>query len=207
VASVLTAGRRWSRCRLDVGGGAASTSGFTVVSCSAPAPPRPRSPLPPSGSSRPRPASAATRRRRRGVGPPPRLSSFALPPSSSPTAERLWEGGKNPNAGWWRWPSGTCLPPLLNPRRRRVEAESQVCPRLGPPGARGGAGLSLSRDRGPRGLGAGQKWLFLPPALARFARGRPAPRRACRPGGSAAPRAARAGATGPAAAGSGVLAG
>jgi hypothetical protein len=109
VASVLTAGRRWSRCRLDVGGGAASASRFTVVPCSGPAPPRSRSPPSPSGSSLPRPASAATRRRRRASVSRLASSSPTSPLLLPPPAVRLREGAK-PQCGLvavvhWRLPS------------------------------------------------------------------------------------------------------
>jgi hypothetical protein len=85
VVTMLTAGRRCSRLRLGVGGGAASL--FTAASApvrllrSRAAPPSP-------GSSRPRQASAATRRRRRGA------PSFTAPP---PLA--ALERGQNPNVG------------------------------------------------------------------------------------------------------------
>jgi hypothetical protein len=99
---VLTAGRRCSRRRLGVGGGAASVSVFTAASRSGPAPPRSRMAPPSSGSSRPRQSSAATRRRRRGArssSVPP--SSSSTLPSLSPIGGAALERGQNPNVGWW----------------------------------------------------------------------------------------------------------
>jgi hypothetical protein len=106
-ALVLTAGRRWSRCRLDVGGGAASR--FTVVLCSGPALPRSRSPPSPSGSSLPRPAPAATRRRRRASVSRLASSSPAPPLLLSPSDGGSGKGQK-PQYGLvavalWRLPS------------------------------------------------------------------------------------------------------
>jgi hypothetical protein len=125
VALVLTAGRRWSRCRLDVGGGAASR--FTVVLCSGPALPRSRSPPSPSGSSLPRPAPAATRRRRRASVS--RLaSSSPTPPFFFPLRRRLWEGAKTPMRVGGGGPLALALPLLLNPRRRMGRAIFRCCP-------------------------------------------------------------------------------
>jgi hypothetical protein len=84
MATALTAGRRCSRRRLRVGGGAASVSMFTVAPRSGPAPPRSRTAPPSSGSSRPCHSAAAMRRRRRGVGLPPPPLFFLYSPLSLP---------------------------------------------------------------------------------------------------------------------------
>jgi hypothetical protein len=204
VGGVVEAGSRASRAWRS------RRSRRCSILCSGPAPPQSRTAPPSSGSSRTRHSTAATRQRRRGSPAFPAPPSLLLPspPPASPSAAAL-EGGKTP-----MWVGGDCplplaLLPLLNPRRRKDEANFRCCP---PPGldrpvpvAAPAAHSHATVDH--EGQGAGQKRLFLPPALAWFARGRPVPRRACRPGGSAAPRAARAGATGPAALWLGVLAG
>jgi hypothetical protein len=84
MATALTAGRRCSRRRLGVGGGAASVSMFTVAPRSGPAPPRSRTAPPSSGSSRPLHSAAAMRQRRRGVGLPPPPLFFLYSPLSLP---------------------------------------------------------------------------------------------------------------------------
>jgi hypothetical protein len=81
------------------------------------------------------------------VGPPPRLlfpnSPLLLPPPTAALGR-----GKNPNAGWWRWSSGACSPPPFESTAPQGAGRfSGAAPRLGPPGARGGAGLSLTRGR------------------------------------------------------------
>jgi hypothetical protein len=174
VATMLTAGRRCSRRRLGVGGGAASV--FTAASAPVRFPPLSRAAPPSSGSSRTRPASAATSRRWRGAPsfstPPPLL---LLPSFLFPLRRRGTGKGQNPNVGWWRWPSSPLPSPLLlNPGAARNRAKSRCCPGLGCPGARGGAPPLSARPWSPR-VGRGVKVAFPSPVPARFARGRARP--------------------------------
>jgi hypothetical protein len=200
MATVLTAGRRCSRRRLGVGGGAASVSMFTVAPRSGPAPPRSRTAPPSSGSSRPRHSSAATRRRRRGVGLPPPPLFFLYSPLSLPYRRRgHWERGKTPT-----WVGGgglpaLSLPPAFEPGRRKGQGEIPALPRLGLPGRPWRRRLSLSARLWSQGQGAGVKEAFPPPAPARFARGCARPL-GVRAGWAARPRPApRAGVVRPAA--------
>jgi hypothetical protein len=182
MATALTAGRRCSRRRLSVGGGAASVS----MSRWRPAPVRlllghvRRLPCP-----APR-VLVTPRRRRTGGGaahqpPPPLHLFFHLPPSSSPSAARLWKVGKTP-----MWVGGggrlllALLPLLLKPRRRQDRAKSRGCPGLDRPGGRGGVACPFLCDLGHRGMARGQKGPSLPRPGSIRARARPTPRRACR---------------------------
>jgi hypothetical protein len=90
-------------------------------------------------------------------------------------------------------------PLLLNPRRRKDEAKSLGCPGLDRPGARGSAACSLYATVDTGGKARGRRGFSFPGPGSIRARARPAPQRACRLSGPAAPRAARAGAAGPAA--------
>jgi hypothetical protein len=130
MATALTAGRRCSRRRLGVGGGAASVSMFTVAPRPGPAPPRSRTAPPSSGSSRPRHSVAATRRRRRGspafTAPPPLL----LPsPFLFPFGGAALERGKTP---MWVGGGGRLLLAflllLLNPRHRKAWRKPSAAP-------------------------------------------------------------------------------
>jgi hypothetical protein len=97
MATVLTAGRRCSRRRLDVVGGAASV--FTVAPRSGPAPPRSRTASPSSGSSRSRRFPAATRWRDAAHGLPPLLLLFSHSPLPFTYRRRgHWKGAK-PHCG------------------------------------------------------------------------------------------------------------
>jgi hypothetical protein len=91
--TMLTAGRRCSRRRLDEEGGASSV--FTAASCSGSASLLSRTASPSSGSSCPRRSPAAARQRRRGTQlAPPRFSS----PDPSPLAAvHTREWGKPPS--------------------------------------------------------------------------------------------------------------
>jgi hypothetical protein len=99
---VLTAGRRCRRRRPGVGGGAASVYTAALVpllrsgSSSTTNGASPLVRLHTNSSLRSGDAPAAA-----SVGPPPRLLS-PTSPFFSPLRWRLWEGAKNPNAGWWR---------------------------------------------------------------------------------------------------------
>jgi hypothetical protein len=56
--------------------------------------------------------------------------------------------GQNPNVGWWQLSTGACLPPAFESATPQGRGGiPRATPRLRPPGARGGAGLSLSRGR------------------------------------------------------------
>jgi hypothetical protein len=184
MATALTAGRRCSRRRLGLGGGAASVSMFTVAPRSGPAPPRSRTAPPTSGSSRPRHSAAATRRRRRGTPAFTAPRPLLLPPSLPLPLRRRGSGrGQNPNVGWWRWTTAPCPPPLaVEPPAPQGMAKTQRCPCWVCPGVRGGAARSLSTPPRSQGRSAGVNGTFPPPARLDSRARAPGPS-ACAPAG------------------------
>jgi hypothetical protein len=187
VATMLTTGRRCSRRRLGVGGGA--TSVFTAASA-------PGRLLRGHERRLPRPAPRVPvkpQQRRAGGGAvhllPPPLLLFLYSPLLLPYRRRGSGKGAKPQRGLVAVDYQLSASPLLlNPGAARDRAKSLGCPGLDRPGARGGAACSLyaTEDTGAR-RGGKRGFSSLGPGSIR-ARARPAPRRACRLGGPAAPR-------------------